>query len=562
MAASDFREILDDFRQDARELLESAERTLLEMERTAAAPGPERLTELKRTLHTIKGNSGMMGFDYLAELAHLLEDVLPALSAPGPRARRRAADRFLAAVGAMRATVTAEEIPEEAPPSWGPLRDELQGLGTAEPEEATADAVPDPSSGGAGEAPEAADAADAAGAVVTAGGAWVRVGAARLDGLLELAAEVHILLTGLADRLRRSAGDPAEAPALTIDMERVTRAFGDLESGVFALRLVPVGGVFSRFHRLVRDLAHDQGKEIELIVQGDETTLDKAVVDELAEPLLHLVRNSVDHGIETPAEREAAGKPRRARVTLAARQSSNLVEIAVVDDGRGLDSEHIRRKAESRGMRVEGLSEAEVLELIFLPGFSTRDAVTEISGRGVGLDVVKTTLERFGGAVSVQSIPGRGTEVRLTVPLTLAVAQALLVLVDGETFAVPTTFVVETFRLEAAELHEVSARGMLYRRGVVTPVVDAGVLVGTRADGSGADREHGVVLGTGLRRKVLLVDKPLGHQVIVLKPLDDALGKPFGLAGATLLGDGRIVMILDARQIVEAHLDALAEAAR
>lgn len=550
MIAPEFQEILDEYFQSTRELLETAEEALLEMEREEGVPSPERLAELKRTFHTLKGNSAMMGFGTVADLAHLMEDVLAAATRGEVALEEDLVAILLSGMGLVSEVIRSGSIPEETPAEWKPVADELRHAAVAAEAEA-ATAVPE-----AGAAPLAAPSEeDLKRRYLGSKTRSLRVDQGKLDTLLELSGEIHVLLTGVADESARVARETPEAAGLSERLERLVKTFGFLQDEIFGVRLVPVGTVFGRFRRLVRDLARTQGKEIAFVVTGEETTLDKAVVDELADPLLHLVRNAVDHGIEPPEERAAKGKPRQATITLAARQTSNLVEIAIVDDGRGLNRAAIRKRAATRGVRTEGLDDAQLLSLVFLPGFSTKEEVTELSGRGVGLDVVRSTLEQFGGSVSVQTLTGRGTEFRLTFPLTLAVAHALLVEVDGEVFAVPMNHLLETFRLQEGTVREIVRHGVLLWRGQLVPVVDGGTLLGGAA-GEGR-RGYALILGSGGRSKALLVDRPLSNQIIVVKSLDETLGKPFGIAGATLLGSGRIVMILDTRQILDVHVDAL-----
>ena len=380
----------------------------------------------------------------------------------------------------------------------------------------------------------------------------VRVKQSVLDSLVDLAGEMHILLSGLG----RDAGKRADGPGDDGGPERIDRlllVFRQLEQQIVAARMVPVGPVLSRFRALVRDLAAAHGKEISFVLEGEATTVDKAVVDQLGESLLHLVRNAVDHGIETPVEREAAGKPRAARLTLAARQISNRIEIAVVDDGRGIDAGRVRRKALQKGIPVDGLDDRAVLDLIFLPEFSTRDDVTMLSGRGVGLDVVRTSLERFGGTATIQTVVGRGTEFRLTFPLTLALDHCLVVQVGSGTFAIPASLVAATVRIDADARADVDERRELPWRGERVPVLEGRRIL--QSEGIGPC-SSAVILEGGGRRRALLVDRLVEVQDLVVKPLDDAFGKPMGVSGATLLGDGRIVMIVDARELLEARPEA------
>jgi two-component system chemotaxis sensor kinase CheA len=550
----EFREILDDYLSSSRELLERAEESLLAVESAEAAFTPEDLAGLKRVFHTLKGNSAMMGFDAVARAAHVMEDALAASGGGDAAADEEIVSLLLVAIGRLSAAFRAGEVPETAPPDWEEALAALARVAAGTAPSAG------PAAGGGGAATHAA--LDAAAGVLGARSRSLRVGHASLERLLELSGELHVLLAAATERVRRLAArfPSDEATAASEGIETLQRTFGLLEREVFATRLVPVGTVFARFRRLVRDLALELGKEVDFVVQGDETTFDKSVVDELGEPLLHLVRNALDHGIEPPAEREARGKPRRATLTLAARQASNLAEVAVLDDGAGIDLERVRRRASEMGLRTAGMDESALTDLVFLPALSTRAGVSAISGRGVGLDVVKASVERLGGSVRVRSRAGVGTEFRLAFPLTLAQTNALLVAVDGETFALPVSFLEETVRIEEGELHRVASHGVIRFRDRLVPALDAGAFLGTARRSDGRRRFASVLTGGG-RQKALLVDRPLETVRIVVKPLDESLGRPLGISGATLLGDGRVVMILDAIGLLDAHLEELRTAA-
>lgn len=553
MTAPEFQEILDEYLSSSRELLDRAEEALLAAEGAGGALPPEELAAVKRVFHTLKGNSAMMGYDAVAGAAHVLEDALASLGSGERDADEEVVSLLLAGIGKLGAAFRSGAVPEAWPAEWEEAFGELRRASHEAAAPAPSPAVPVPA---AAPGPRVSD--DAARHVLGRRDRSLRVSHASLERLLELSGEVHVLLASVGERVARLAArsESEEAAALSATLETLLRTFGLLEREVFATRLVPVGSVLARFRRPVRDLALELGKEVDFVVEGGETTLDKSVVDELGEPLLHLVRNALDHGLERPEEREARGKRRRGTLRLSARQASHLVEVSVLDDGGGIDVERVRRRAAQIGIRTEELDEASLADLVFLPSFSTRAGVSELSGRGVGLDVVKASVERLGGAVRVRSVPGRGTEFRLSFPLTLAQTNALLVEVDGETYAVPVGFLEETVRVEESELHRVASHGVVTVRDRLVPAVDAGALLGT-GGASAAARPFATILAGGGRRKALLVDRPLETRRIVVKPLDESLGRPFGVSGATLLGDGRVVMILDAPGLLEAHLETL-----
>jgi two-component system chemotaxis sensor kinase CheA len=319
------------------------------------------------------------------------------------------------------------------------------------------------------------------------------------------------------------------------------------------IRMLPIKHVFERFPRLVRDLARSQGKEIELIMEGEHTRVDKAIIDEIGEPLVHMIRNSVDHGIETPAARESSGKTRTGTILLSAAQESNHVVITIMDDGSGIDALAVRRKAISRGLikADENLSDRDVVQMIFAQGFSTAEKISDISGRGVGLDVVLKSIERLNGLVEVETVPGVGTKFIIQLPLTLAIISALLVQVEGRTYAVPLGSVVESIKFARTEVHRINNRETLRIRDRIVPLVHLADWFGLPHDDYG-DHAYAVILGRGDRRLGLIVDRLRGQQEVVIKALDTAVsGASVGLAGATIMGDGRVVLILDVAAFFE-----------
>jgi two-component system chemotaxis sensor kinase CheA len=327
-----------------------------------------------------------------------------------------------------------------------------------------------------------------------------------------------------------------------------------LQETVMDVRMLPIRHVFERFPRLVRDLARETGKEIELILEGESTRIDKAIIDEIGEPLVHLVRNSVDHGIEPPAERVANGKTPTGTILLSATQESNHVVITIMDDGAGIDAGVVRSKAVQRGLLKtdEDLSDRDVVQLIFSQGFSTRESITEVSGRGVGLDVVLKSIERLNGLVEVETVPGVGTKFIIQLPLTLAIIAALLVEVSGRTYAIPLGSVVESLKLRPEEIHTISGRETLRIRDRIVPLVRLARLFGLPEEEGPEAREYAVVIGRGDKRVGVIVNRLRGQQEVVIKALDPAVsGEAVGMAGATIMGDGREVLILDVASLFD-----------
>jgi len=320
------------------------------------------------------------------------------------------------------------------------------------------------------------------------------------------------------------------------------------------IRMLPVRHVFERFPRMVRDLARQQGKEIELILEGEGTRIDKAIIDEIGEPLVHLMRNAVDHGIESPAARVARGKTPTGTILLSAAQESNHVVITIMDDGAGIDAGRVRQRAIQRGL-LKGdthLPERELVQLIFAPGFSTSDEVSELSGRGVGLDVVLKSIERLNGLVEVESVPGVGSKFIIELPLTLAIISALLVEVSGRVYALPLGSVIESIKFVPSAVQTISGRPTLRLRDEIVPLVNLSNLFSLPEPEGG--KQYAVVLGRGDKRLGLVVDRLRGQQEVVIKALDvNVAGAESGMpmAGATIMGDGRVVLILDVAALFE-----------
>jgi two-component system chemotaxis sensor kinase CheA len=331
-------------------------------------------------------------------------------------------------------------------------------------------------------------------------------------------------------------------------LRQLARITTDLQHNAMSLRMVPIRATFQKMNRLVRDLSSSQGKKIQLQLAGEETELDRNIVEELSDPLVHMIRNSADHGIETPAEREAKGKNPTGTIRLQAFHQGGGIVIRITDDGRGLDKERILAKALQKGL-IEpntALSEKEIFELIFAPGFSTAEKVTEISGRGVGMDVVRGNISRLRGRIEVDSVLGQGSTFTIFLPLTLAIIDGLLVSVGSERFILPTLSVRECLRVNDAQITTVQGRGELISvRGKLMPLTRLGDLLGIDPSAKCPSEGIIVVAESGTLSRCLLVDEMLGKKEVVIKSLGDAFKTQSLLSGAAILGDGRVALILD-----------------
>jgi two-component system chemotaxis sensor kinase CheA len=572
---SDFQvspELLAIYLEDARQHLEALDHCLLTLEREGA--DPEAVTAALGPLHTLKGNSGMIGFPGIKDYVHRLEDVFARVNDGTLVLGPAAFDRLFAGATALRDAIEHAAREGAETRDLVPERAELEQLvagaaGEAEEQRVTGALVPPRAAppaaplavppapappAGATPAPRAAVAR--ADARYTARSSVVRVDFSQLDHLLNLVGELIIHRTKLQDMAKALADVPGEREAardLLAAVHQVAGVSQQLQETVMDVRMLPIRHVFERFPRLVRDLARETGKEIELILEGEGTRIDKAIIDEIGEPLVHLVRNSVDHGIEPPAVRVTNGKTPTGTILLSATQESNHVVITIMDDGAGIDAGVVRHKAVERGLLKpdDGLSDHDVVQLIFSQGFSTREAVTEVSGRGVGLDVVLKSIERLNGLVEVETVPGVGTKFIIQLPLTLAIISALLVDVAGRTYAVPLGSVVESLKLRPGDVHRIKGRETLRIRDRIVPLVRLARLFGLPEEEAPA-REYAVVIGRGDKRVGVVVNRLRGQQEVVIKALDPAVsGETVGMAGATIMGDGRVVLILDVASLFD-----------
>jgi len=385
----------------------------------------------------------------------------------------------------------------------------------------------------------------------------VRVDIRKLDKLMSVVGELVLVkssLLALAERLKTEGGDPVLTGELHRANRSLERKLDELQSGILEVRMVPLEQIFDKLARMVRKTARDLGKEIDFEVGGGDVELDKLIVEDLSDPLMHLIRNAIDHAIEPPAERVAAGKPEAGLVRLLATQKGNHVEIVVEDDGAGIDEERVRDVAIERGVAtpdsVREMTRRDLLNLIFAPGFSTARTVTAVSGRGVGLDVVKNNIGNLSGIIDLSTEAGRGTRFVITLPITLAIIRALVASVSGRTYAIPLNSVLEILELRARDVRTLSTREVVSLRGSTLPLVRLGRFFG-HASAPGADALYVIVVGLAQERVGIAVDDLVTQQDIVVKPLGAQLAGVRGIAGATDLGNRRAVLVLDVGAIIE-----------
>jgi two-component system chemotaxis sensor kinase CheA len=576
-------EIMRMFCEEATDLLRDIEQGVLVLE--TRPEDPETIATVFRAFHTFKGNAGLLKLVAPQLLAHELESLLDAARRGTLLLDRDAIDVILGGADAFSRFV-AEAVAqldgsETGRPILLPVNgivEAVRGLLTRTPrpaaasqpqaEPASAEAVPEPlvsfpeplAANPAVPEPPVPPAPLPAARPTPASGS-VRVDTSKLDGLVDLVGELVIAQSMVVQHGGVTAGDDEQLARALAQLRGITK---DLQRMTMSLRMVPIRGVFQKMSRLVRDVASHVGKEIRLVLQGEDTELDRTLIEEIGDPLVHMIRNSADHGIEPAVDRVAAGKPPAGTITLQAVHQGGFVVIRIADDGRGLDPARIRATAEARGIiaRSTLLEPREVLELIFAPGFSTAATVTDLSGRGVGMDVVRRNIEKLRGKIEIESLPGRGTTFTVSIPLTLAIIEGLLVAVGDHRYVIPTLSVVESFRPEPGRVVVVHGRGELVEvRGRQVPLLRLGPHLGV--SGTVSDPTHGivVVVESGSDSRCLLVDGLIGRQEVVIKSLGDMFPHRAGFAGAAILGDGRVGLILDTTALVRLRPTTTPEAA-
>jgi two-component system chemotaxis sensor kinase CheA len=520
-----------EFLAEAGELLDEIQAGLLELETHGTKGQPDLVNAVMRSAHSLKGSSGMFGLDDLAQASHSLEGMLEDLED----------GRVLDAQSLLGAGLDLVEVMRA-------FLDEAGGAGaTREGAGSTDSREPDPSRS------QATNSARP-GAPSAAEHQFLRVDLTSLDRALDLVGNLVLetaVLRDLQKELRHGPGHRGVCQRQVAVTRLMERRLGELRECLLTMRMVPLGRVFSRLGSLAGSVGRAKGKQARVVIEGAETSLDKGITERLNDPLTHLIRNAVDHGIETPEERQRKGKPPEGRVTLRAFREGAQVVIEVSDDGRGIDREKVLRKARERGLATEDAqpTDRQLLDHLCTPGLSTADQVDDISGRGVGMDVVRTNVSRLSGTIGLRSEPGLGTTITIRVPPTLSTMDALLVGVGGRVLAVPFHAVREVVRVPESEREAVLEAGALTVRKTLVPIVPLGAIVGV---GSTTGRERfAVVVGSGGEQCAVLVDGLGERTEVLVKPLAPRLEGLRGLTGVTELADGRVALVLDAISVME-----------
>ena len=596
--AEDMKEIVASFIVETHELFEELDNDLLQLEQRP--DDTELVNTIFRAVHTVKGTSGFLSLEQLSFLTHHFEDVLNKLRRSEIDFHASMMDVMLVAFDQMKVLVQqvidGELVVLDLDELVGQLKAISNGTfdtGSAAPaaKPATKKAAKKPAAKAEDKpatpkaaAPKVASkkaaletalkAVEAKKDAATKGGAskekeakqavagrkpidTIRVEVERLDSLMDLVGELVLgrnRLLQLVSDMKSTDNIDELVRQLSETNAQVDFITTELQAAVMHTRMVQIGRVFNKFPRVVRDLAKEFGKQIDLKIEGEETELDKSLVEEISDPMVHLVRNAADHGIETPEVREAAGKPAKGQMRLAARHEGNNVVIEIEDDGAGINVERVKAKALERGLitekEAEEMSEAQAFQLLFRPGLSTAQKVSKVSGRGVGMDVVKTNISRLNGTINITSTQGQGSRFTLKLPLTLAIIQGLLVRVGEETFAVPLHSVIEVVGLSPEDISTIRGREVITLREQVLPLMRIGETLDVNGYDPDNTRTFAVIIGIAHHRLGLIVDALTGQKEIVIKPLGNYLKKVSAIAGSTILGDGRVIMILDVAELV------------
>ena len=589
-------DLLQDFLQEAHDLLSDVDNKLVELEKMPDDRG--LLNDIFRGFHTVKGGAGFLNATELVTLCHLTENLFDRLrngeleltaelmdvimdatkgvremfGELGQMVQPQPADP--AVIAALHGVLTTGDVAggakkgAEAPapepelpkvdaaapgePDWNLLHAAVTGTDakTVEPQSElitkAETAVAEVGITPAGVVSQPAGAASPFGRRTTDRPGASPSSARNLSGEIGLTKN---RLTSLRADILAGKSDAETLHALDQAVSQLDLLVSDLQNSVMKTRMQPIGRLFQKYPRIARDLARQLGKDVELVLSGEETEVDKTMIEDLADPLIHLIRNAVDHGVEMPEERQAAGKPPKSLVRLEARQEGDHIVLIIADDGKGMSAERIRAKATEKGLISEEeantLDERQSLNLIFLPGFSTKTQISDVSGRGVGMDVVKTNIQKLNGSIEIRSEPGKGSVFIISLPLTLAILPVLLVLLGDQPFALPLSLVREILPIEQSRIQEVGGKETLVVRGEVLPVITLARLLGWPLE---RYPEYGVFMQTAERSFILAVDSFAGRDDAVIKSLEDF--RPKGVAGVTTLSNGQIVLILDMKELL------------
>ncbi len=567
----DMKEIVESFLIETKEILEKLDFDLLELEKRPE--DSDLLNQIFRSFHTIKGTSGFLGLEKLPHVTHKAEDILNKLRKGEVKLSTHLMDGIILGYDTIKGLLKKIEIDknedfntDEANSTLEHLISEIEGGAVAD-ETVEVKNLTD----GLDQKAKEILAADASFSepkqnvvkqevkkttqTATVQENTIRVDVDRLDDLLDIVSEI-VLGRNRLSQVNSKFAIENEGTTFSKDFGEVTKQIDlmttELQLVVMKLRMIKIGKIFNRYPRLVRDLCRDLGKEVELVIKGEDTEVDKNLIEEINDPLVHLIRNSVDHGVENPEIRKNAGKNPKGTVILSAEHVGNNIVITIEDDGKGIDPNVIREKAIEKGLvtreRAKEFSRQEMMNLIFLPGFSTAEKVSNVSGRGVGMDVVKTNVAKLRGIINIESETGKGTKIIIKLPLTLAIISGMIVKALGDFLVIPLGSVIEVLRVNKEQINSIKGKEVIKLRDSVLPLVTLDYLLAGKSNGRKKEEQewqYVVEVGIAEKRYGIKVDELIGQQEVVIKSLGSYLGKIDGVAGSTIMGDGTVVMILD-----------------
>ncbi len=596
----EMKEIVSSFLEETKELFESLDKDLVDLEQNSQ--DFDLLNQIFRAFHTIKGTSGFLGLEKLQLVTHKCEDILNKLRKGEAKLNPDLMDIILLSFDTIQAIVekietektenvnidktlkelekafdilegkqpAANEKPVKKKTTKRKTTKKATGKQTKkntpkakeqeaeEKEQETEETQKEEVEQTEEAKPKADDQIVKKALSQSKTDTTIRVDVERLDELLNIVSEL-VLGRNQLQQVNNHAAISFEGAQITRDLADATKQIdlmtNELQLVVMKTRMVKIGKVFNRFPRLVRDLSKETKKKIKLDIVGEETELDKTLIEEINDPLVHLVRNSIDHGIESPEERKENGKDPEGTIVLSASQEGNNIVISINDDGKGINPEKLKEKAISKGLiteeRANELSEKEAFNLIFMPGFSTAENVTNISGRGVGMDVVRTNVRKLRGIIDIDSEVGKGTTVKIKLPLTLAIISGMVVKINNETIVIPLNSVLEVVRMHVEDIQTINEKEVIRVRDEIIPLVDIDeVMYGTKREKDDRVWQNVVTVGIAEKSFGIKVDELVGQKEIVIKSLGNYLGNINGLAGSTIMGDGTVVMILDIGEIL------------
>jgi two-component system chemotaxis sensor kinase CheA len=528
----------DMFISEATEYLQNLNKSLLELEK--APENLELLNEIFRLAHTMKGMAATMGYQKITTMAHQMEDLLDVLRKQEAKVTPEIIEVLFKALDVLDPLLQEVASGEDRKVDITEMTVKLKMVLEMKPVAGPAPTKETPAGSTEGEKKTVSSEADRKKTQTS-----VRINIEHLDNLMNLVGELVINKARLFQ-----IGANYKINELNESLTQLERITGSLQEEVLKTRMIPVSHIFDRYPRVVRDLAKLKNKEINFEIEGSDIELDRMIVDEINEPLIHLIRNAVDHGVEVPAERIRNGKSEKSNVHLSARREKGYVRIELADDGKGMDPHEIAEKAIEKGMltkeKMAAMTENEMLMLICEPSFSTAAEITDISGRGVGMDVVKTKVEAFNGSLTIETKKGKGSSFVIKLPLTLAIIQALLVQVIEEVYAIPLSNITEIISISPSQIKTIEKREVIRVREEILPLVSLREVFGLpKLDLSKADEIYIVEVEVGDKRIGIVVDSLFSREEIVIKTLGGILKRTRGISGATILGDGRVVLIVD-----------------